>query len=36
MRYAIVIEKTKGNFSVHVADPPGCVVTGATIDEIEL
>ena len=36
MRYAIVIEKAEGNFSAYVPDLPGCVATGATIDEIEL
>ena len=36
MRYAIVIEKAQGNFSAYVPDLPGCVATGATIDEIEL
>jgi len=36
MRYAIVIEKAQGNFSAYVPDLPGCVATGAKIDEIEL
>ena len=36
MRYAVVIEKAQGNFSAYVPDLPGCVATGATIDEIEL
>jgi len=36
MRYAIVIEKAQGNFSAYVPDLPGCVATGATIEEIEL
>lgn len=31
MRYAIVIEKLKSNYSVFVPDLPGCVATGATI-----
>jgi predicted RNase H-like HicB family nuclease len=35
MRYAIVIEKTEGNYSAYVPDLPGCVATGATISEIE-
>ena len=35
MRYAIVIEKAKGNFSAYVPDLPGCVATGATIEEAE-
>jgi len=33
MRYAIVIEKTEGNFSACVPDLPGCVATGATVEE---
>lgn len=35
MRYAIVIEKADGNFSAYVPDLPGCVATGATIEEAE-
>jgi predicted RNase H-like HicB family nuclease len=35
MRYAIVIEKAEGNFSAYVPDLPGCVATGATIEETE-
>jgi predicted RNase H-like HicB family nuclease len=35
MRYAIVIEKAEGNFSAYVPDLPGCVATGATIEEVE-
>lgn len=35
MRYAIVIENAGPNFSVYVPDLPGCVDTGATIDEVE-
>lgn len=35
MRYAIVIEKAEGNFSACVPDLPGCVATGATVEEIE-
>ena len=35
MKYAVVIEKTKSNFSAFVPDLPGCVATGATIDEVE-
>lgn len=36
MRYAIVIEKAEGNFSAYVPDLPGCVATGATVEEAEL
>ena len=35
MRYAIVIEKAKRNFSAYVPDLPGCVATGATVKETE-
>jgi predicted RNase H-like HicB family nuclease len=35
MRYAIVIEKAEGNYSAYVPDLPGCVVTGATVAEVE-
>ena len=35
MRYAIVIEKAKSNYSAYVPDLPGCVATGYTIEEVE-
>jgi predicted RNase H-like HicB family nuclease len=35
MRYAIVIEKAESNFSGYVPDLPGCVATGATMEETE-
>ena len=35
MRYAIVIENAGGNYSAYVPDLPGCVATGATIEETE-
>ncbi|HEY4955613.1 MAG TPA: type II toxin-antitoxin system HicB family antitoxin [Gemmatimonadaceae bacterium] len=35
MRYAVVIEKAKGNYSAYVPDLPGCVATGATVVEVE-
>ena len=35
MRYAIVIEKAGNNYSVYVPDLPGCVATGATVEEAE-
>ena len=35
MRFAIVIEKAQGNYSAYVPDLPGCVATGATIEEVE-
>lgn len=36
MRYAIVIEKAGTNFSAYVPDLPGCVATGAMIQEVEV
>jgi predicted RNase H-like HicB family nuclease len=35
MRYAIVIEDAGANYSAYVPDLPGCVATGATIEEVE-
>jgi predicted RNase H-like HicB family nuclease len=35
MRYAIVIENTGGNYSAYVPDLPGCIATGATVQETE-
>jgi predicted RNase H-like HicB family nuclease len=35
MRYAIVIENAGPDFSVCVPDLPGCVATGATMEEVE-
>lgn len=35
MRYAIVIENAGSNFSAYVPDLPGCVATGATVQEVE-
>jgi predicted RNase H-like HicB family nuclease len=34
-RYAIVIEKGAANYGGYVPDLPGCVVTGATVEETE-
>ena len=35
MRYAVVIEKGESNYAAYVPDLPGCVATGATIQETE-
>ncbi len=35
MKYAVVIEKAKSNYSAYVPDLPGCVATGATVEEAE-
>ncbi len=33
MRFAVVIEKAENNFAAYVPDLPGCVATGATVEE---
>ena len=33
-KYAIVIEKAQGNYSAYVPDVPGCIATGATVQEV--
>ena len=33
MRYAIVVERAVNNYSAYVPDLPGCVATGATLEE---
>jgi len=35
MRYAVVIEKAKRNYSAYVPDLPGCVATGKSVREVE-
>jgi predicted RNase H-like HicB family nuclease len=35
MRYAIVIEQANGNYSAYAPDVPGCVATGATLEEVQ-
>lgn len=35
MCYAIVIENAGANYSAYVPDLPGCVATGATVEEVE-
>ena len=35
MRYAIVIEKAKNNYSAYVPDLPGCIAVGDTEAEVE-
>ena len=32
--YAIVIEQAADNFAAYAPDVPGCVATGATVDEV--
>ncbi len=35
MKYAVVIENCGTNYSAYVPDLPGCVATGATVEETE-
>ena len=35
MRYGYLVEKTKTGFSAFVPDLPGCVATGANVEEAE-
>lgn len=35
MRYAVVIERAELNYSAYVPDLPGCVATGATVEDAE-
>ncbi len=34
-QYAIVIEKAETNYAAYVPDLPGCIATGATLEETE-
>jgi predicted RNase H-like HicB family nuclease len=34
MHYAIVIEQSEHNYSAYAPDVPGCVATGATLEEV--
>jgi predicted RNase H-like HicB family nuclease len=34
MRYAMIIEMGKRNYSAYLPDLPGCVATGETIEEV--
>lgn len=34
MRYAMIIETGKQNYSAYLPDLPGCVATGRTIEEV--
>jgi len=35
MKYTILIEKGKNNFSAYVPDLPGCVATGNSIEKVK-
>ena len=34
-KYAIVVEQAERNYAAYVPDLPGCVATGATVEETE-
>jgi predicted RNase H-like HicB family nuclease len=34
-RFLVVIEEADGNYSAYSPDLPGCVATGATLEEVE-
>jgi predicted RNase H-like HicB family nuclease len=34
-RYAVVIEQAASNYAAYVPDLPGCIATGATVEETE-
>lgn len=35
MRYLVVYERAKGNYSAYVPDLPGCIATGRTREQVE-
>ncbi len=34
-RFLILIEKADGNYSAYSPDLPGCIATGATVEEVK-
>ena len=34
-RYAVIIERAESNYGAYVPDLPGCISTGATVEEVE-
>ena len=34
MKYLVVIEKAENNYAAFIPDLPGCVATGATLNEL--
>ena len=36
MRYATIIEKTSTSYSAYVPDLPGCIATGASIEDVSI
>ncbi len=35
MKYAVVIERASDNYAAYAPDLPGCITTGATVEETE-
>jgi len=35
VKYAVVIERASDNYAAYVPDLPGCITTGATVEETE-
>jgi predicted RNase H-like HicB family nuclease len=35
MEYAVIVERSGKNWFAHVPDLPGCLATGATVDEVK-
>jgi predicted RNase H-like HicB family nuclease len=35
MKFLYVIEKAENNFSAYLPDIPGCIATGASVDEVK-
>jgi predicted RNase H-like HicB family nuclease len=35
VRYLVVVEKTENNYSAYVPDLPGCIATGATVEDVQ-
>ena len=35
MRYAMIVEKGKRNYSAYLPDLPGCIVTGESPEEVK-
>jgi predicted RNase H-like HicB family nuclease len=35
LRYAVIFEQAERNWAAYVPDLPGCITTGATLDETE-
>lgn len=35
VRYAVIFEQAKNNWAAYVPDLPGCITTGATLEETE-